>query len=152
MKILSYPRPVIVANFLLGCMHSLAAGPLDDFRDVNRLVVVSLPQGPVSKEVAAALVLHRLKIDERGMKIIDASESVQRVATGVRLNPKQLIALRQQFNLVAGEPRPVFILVGKDGGEKSRQYDKLDLEKWFALIDQMPMRRQEIQNQHKITD
>ena len=152
MNILFYSRPVIVANLLLGCMHSLAAGPIDAFRDVNRLVVVSLPQGPVAKEVAAALVLHRLKIDERGMKIIDASESVQRVATGVRLNPELIIELRQQFNLSAGEPRPVFILVGKDGGEKSRQYNTLDLEKWFALIDQMPMRRKEIQNQQKKTD
>jgi hypothetical protein len=42
--------------------------------------------------------------------------------------------------------------VGKDGGEKARQVGTLDLETWFALIDHMPTRRQEIQNQQKKSD
>jgi hypothetical protein len=62
------------------------------------------------------------------------------------------IAVRQHFKLAAGEHRPVFILVGKDGGEKARQDGTLDLETWFALIDHMPTRRQEIQNQQKKSD
>mgnify|MGYP000017271405 FL=1 len=152
MNILSYCRPVIAATLLPVWTHSLAAGPLDAFRDVNRLVVVSLPQGPAAENVAAAWCLHRVKIDERDLKIIDASEGAQRVAAGVRLNPEHIIAVRQHFKLAAGEPRPVFILVGKDGGEKARQVGTLDLETWFALIDHMPTRRQEIQNQQKKSD
>lgn len=35
------------------------------------------------------------------------------------------------------------LLIGKDGGVKSRSSD-LDLEATFGLIDQMPMRREEI--------
>ncbi len=152
MNIFSYFRPVIVATLSPVWGHSIAAGPLAAFRDVNRLVVVSLPQGRAAEKVAAAWFLHRVKIDERDLKIIDASEGAQRVATGVRLSPEQIIALRQQFKLAAGELRPVFILVGKDGGEKARQDGTLDLENWFALIDQMPTRRQEIQNQRKKSD
>ena len=152
MSISSYFRPVIVAALSPVGTDSLAAGPLDAFRDVNRLVVVSLPQGPAAENVAAAWCLHRVKIDERDLKIIDASEGAQRVATGVRLNPEQIIAVRQHFKLAAVEPRPVFILVGKDGGEKARQDGTLDLDTWFVLIDHMPTRRQEIQNQQKKSD
>ena len=38
------------------------------------------------------------------------------------------------------------LLIGKDGGVKSRSSD-LDLEATFGLIDQMPMRRQEMRRQ-----
>ena len=36
------------------------------------------------------------------------------------------------------------ILVGKDGGEKLRRSEPVDLEDIFALIDSMPMRRREM--------
>ena len=36
------------------------------------------------------------------------------------------------------------ILVGKDGGEKLRRYEPVDLQEIFALIDAMPMRRREM--------
>ncbi len=38
------------------------------------------------------------------------------------------------------------ILIGLDGGIKLRQKDILPLEKLFAIIDAMPMRRNEIKN------
>jgi hypothetical protein len=38
-------------------------------------------------------------------------------------------------------------LIGKDGGEAARCSGTLDLEKWFALIDEMPMRRAEMLEQ-----
>ena len=41
---------------------------------------------------------------------------------------------------------PCVLLIGKDGGVKSRTSD-LDLEATFGLIDQMPMRRQEMRRQ-----
>jgi hypothetical protein len=48
------------------------------------------------------------------------------------------------FSPVPSEP--VVLLIGKDGGVKSRSSD-LDLEATFGLIDQMPMRRQEMRRQ-----
>jgi hypothetical protein len=43
-------------------------------------------------------------------------------------------------------------LIGKDGGEAARCSGTLDLEKWFALIDEMPMRRVEMLEQNKQRD
>lgn len=40
---------------------------------------------------------------------------------------------------------PVVVLIGKDGGVKSRQPD-LDLDRLFARIDSMPMRQQEMRD------
>lgn len=37
------------------------------------------------------------------------------------------------------------VRVGKDGGVKSRQTDRLDIDTFFDEIDHMPMRQQEIQ-------
>ena len=41
------------------------------------------------------------------------------------------------------------ILLGKDGGEKFRTQNLLTANKLFALIDAMPMRRQEMQKKEK---
>lgn len=141
-------RPAILATLLV---NSVAAGPLDAYRGVHRLIVMSLPHGPSSEKVAAALVTHRREIAERDLKIIDASEGAPRIASALRLPPEPTNSLRKQFKLVAGDARPVFILLGKDGGEKARQHDTLDLEKWFVLIDEMPMRRDEMRKQQKKT-
>lgn len=37
-----------------------------------------------------------------------------------------------------------FILVGLDGGEKMRKQDDVSLKDLYAIIDRMPMRRQEL--------
>lgn len=126
--------------------HPVFAGPLDDYRGVNRLIVVSLPEGSSPEKVAAAFVTDRGKIDERELKVIDVSDGARRVPTALRLSAGQTSSIRNQLKLVAGDARPVFILIGKDGGEKARQHGTMDLEKWFVLIDGMPMRRQEIQS------
>lgn len=39
------------------------------------------------------------------------------------------------------------VLLGKDGGVKSRQREQLDVNAFFDAIDQMPMRQQEMQTQ-----
>ncbi len=45
--------------------------------------------------------------------------------------------------------RPAFeaVLVGKDGGEKLRSADPIGPDRLFAIIDAMPMRRQEMRTQ-----
>ena len=55
--------------------------------------------------------------------------------------------LREQLSATYFNPAPAsteVILIGKDGGVKSRSSD-LDLTATFNLIDQMPMRIQEMQ-------
>ena len=41
-----------------------------------------------------------------------------------------------------------FILVGKDGGEKLRSDTVVSAEQLFSIIDAMPMRKDEMKNQH----
>jgi len=130
------------------CQSAFSA-PLDVYRDENRLIVMSFPQGAAVENVNAMLVLNRDKIEERDLKIVDVSEFAQRISTAVRLTPEQTGAVRRQLRLTAGETHPSFVLIGKDGGEAARSFDTLDLEKWFAFIDEMPMRRAEILEQKK---
>ena len=51
-------------------------------------------------------------------------------------------ALREQLRLVSGQLTTV--LIGKDGGEKLRRTNDVDLFEILGLIDTMPMRRQEM--------
>ena len=143
---MKFPLAVVAATIpILGNMAF--AAPLDAFRGVNRLIVVSLSDGPSAEKLAATLIRHREKIIDRDLKIIDISGGISPIPNAVRLPPDQTYLLRKQLELGAGDGGAVFILIGKDGGEKARQHGTLDLEKWFSLIDEMPMRRQEIQNQ-----
>jgi hypothetical protein len=146
MKLPTTLKPVILAALLT---QPVFAGPLDTYRGANRLIVVSVPDGPSAGKVATALVKHREKIQDRELKIIDVSEGTHRIPAALRLPPEQTTSIRKQFNLTTKITSPVFILIGKDGGEKARQTGTLDLDKWFVLIDRMPMRRREMQNQRK---
>ncbi len=127
----------------------LSAGPLDAYRGANRLIVLSLPEGSSAEKLNRTLVTQQREIEERDLKIIDVSKGQHRVATASRPTAEQINIIRKQLSIGVGETQPVFILIGKDGGEKARCHDAVDLEKWFALIDAMPMRRAEIRDQTK---
>jgi hypothetical protein len=118
---------------LLG--HTAFAGPLDDYRYKNRLIVLSLPQDAHVEVVRAMLAAHREGIEERHLRIIDVSPSERKIPTAVRLNPKQTEAVRHQLQLDAQRKIPTFVLIGKDGGEAARSHGTWNLEKWFALVD-----------------
>jgi len=136
-------KPVFLAGLLL---QVASAGPLEDYLGANRLILVSMPKGSSTDKTAAALVTHRAKIEERDLKVIDVSEGTHRIPAAVRLPAGQTNPLRKQFKLESGNKQPIFILIGKDGGEMARQTGDLNLEKWFVLIDGMPMRKQEIKD------
>ena len=124
--------------------HAALAEPLDVYRYENRLIVVSIPQAEVVEKVSAMFAGNREKIEERHLKIIDVSEGKQKISTAVRLNPSQTEIVRKQLRIGAGETLSTFVLIGKDGGEAARCSGTLDLEKWLAFIDEMPMRRAEM--------
>lgn len=55
----------------------------------------------------------------------------------------------KKWNIDTASPF-TFILVGRDGGEKLRSGEVVSAEKLFALIDAMPMRKNEIErSRHK---
>ena len=142
-------RAALLAGNFLVRNQDASAEPLEAYRWKNRLIIASVPSEEARNQFAAALAANRAEIDERDLKVIDVSAKRTRIAGAIRLEPKQTSALRERLKLNAGGTAAVFILIGKDGGEKARWRGPLPLESWTALIDEMPMRREEILRQGK---
>jgi arylamine N-acetyltransferase len=118
---------------------------LEAYQYKNRLILFSVPDAKGAKNLHALLDKSRADLEERDVKIIDLSPNASRLPNTVRLSDKENTLLRKKFRVSQEETQAIFILIGKDGGEKARQTTELDLTKWFTLIDQMPMRVQERQ-------
>ena len=123
------------------------ADSLDPYVGLKRLIIVSSPNAAESERINVSFAKHRMQLEERDVTIIDVSENPHQITAAVRLSREKTAKIRDEFKLKSGETRAVFILVGMDGGEKARCHQTLDLEKWFALIDRMPMRKAEILGQ-----
>jgi hypothetical protein len=78
---------------------------------------------------------------ERGMVVIELVGQDKVYIDGALQRRRQSVALRKKFQVPAGAF--AVILVGKDGTEKSRDAQPVDMGKIFSLVDQMPMRRRE---------
>ncbi|MEM8898151.1 MAG: DUF4174 domain-containing protein [Bacteroidota bacterium] len=64
------------------------------------------------------------------------------------LSKNSVNRLRKRFSISPEEV--TVILIGKDGGEKARKRNEIfPIQELFALIDGMPMRRQEIRRKQK---
>ena len=117
-----------------------------DFLWKNRplLLFGHSPDTTEYQEVLAQLKTLSAEIIDRDMVIIEVFD------TGlVREDTKPLPAedaekLRKRFSVAKGSLTA--ILIGKDGGQKLRQTDRIDLAEIFALIDTMPMRQREMRN------
>jgi hypothetical protein len=142
-------RAAVLAGYFLFINPDAAADPLDPYRWKSRLIMASVTTGEARVQLTAALAANRAAIDERDLIVVDVSPESARLPGTVRLDPKQTTALRERLKLSARETNAVFILIGKDGGEKARQRGPLKLANWFTLIDGMPMRRDEIRRQGK---
>lgn len=81
---------------------------------------------------------------ERDMVVIELVGQDKVYIDGVLQRRRQSRALRERFQ-VPPESFAV-LLVGKDGTEKSRNTNPVELEEIFGRIDQMPMRRQEMRS------
>ena len=117
-------RAALLVGSFLAMKQDASAEPLNAFRWKSRLIIAFVPSGESRDPFAASLAANRADMNER--------------------DPKQTTVLRDKLKLDAGETAAVFVLIGKDGTEKARQRGTLKLADWFALIDAMPMRRDEI--------
>lgn len=131
---------LIALLFVSGPMK-LDANPLAEYKWKNRIIVASMPGGDGQKEAAAALRKHKLAIADRDLIVFDVTPARMRTAGMKRLPEQKTKVLRDRLSI--GD-EPAFVLIGKDGGVKSRQTGTLDLEELFALIDTMPMRKEEM--------
>jgi len=130
-----------------------APGPrlthLDELRWSHRVILVFAP-GPQASRAAANLADFAAGIEDRDIVWFvldgDTLRSNYPGTLGDTL-PEQLVE-RYFSPLPAGTS---VVLIGKDGGVKSRSTD-LDLEATFGLIDRMPMRRREMQRRQDEMD
>ena len=132
---------ILIFSFLT--LLSLTADPLQDFRWKNRILLI-LPPQEIAK-INLQLLKHQKAIVERNLIIINLSESSESFTNQMTLSKDQLQTLRTRYKL-NNESKPFFTLIGKDGEEKARQDEQLDLQKIFTLIDSMPMRKAEMKN------
>lgn len=126
---------------LIAMSLSLPANPLDKYLWKNRILIV---QSKGQNQALNQLLLKNQEaLADRDLIVINLTTEKIKLANQIRPTREERTALLNKFKLSKAE-QPTFVLIGKDGGEKSRQTQTLDLEKIFALIDTMPMRKNEM--------
>lgn len=129
-----------------------AKDPLRDFRWKNRILLVSASSevfpNNARQELNSLLKTEADQLKERDLILIDISPEKLALRGAIRLPENERRVLCEKLNLEEAKA-PVFLLLGKDGGEKARQSPQLDLAKLLALIDTMPMRRSEMNRQQR---
>ena len=87
--------------------------------------------------------IKRREVAERDLAVIHApGGGVAGTLDGVTLDAPRVAAIRERYG--AGDSRLQTLLIGKDGGVKLRVDGVPELDRVFALIDGMPMRRAEM--------
>ena len=117
---------------------------LDSLRWKNRVILV-FAREPLASRAVSNLGDFAAGIEERDIAWFVLDEGTLRSNYEGTLSETLHEQLLNSYFTPAPSDTAV-LLIGKDGGVKSRSSD-LDLEATFGLIDQMPMRRQEMRRQ-----
>jgi hypothetical protein len=121
---------------------------LDRYRWQNRILLVFAPDAASAlyRRQQEMLLVAERGLNERDMVII----FVIRDTVSTKGRPAAAVAavdLRDAYGVLPHEFRVV--LIGKDGDVKLRQEEPISMADLFALIDAMPMRKQEIGQRSK---
>ena len=107
---------------------------LDQYQWQKR-IILSYPSSPESsKDQLKKAAKFQAEIIDRDLLILRLNEHLE------SHTPAQRQAIMKKYQLTKGS----HVLIGKDGEVKGRQSGALDFEKWFRLIDTMPMRQNEM--------
>lgn len=141
-------KTLALAALLTGLsLAPLAAGPLSAYQWKNRLLVLDFP-GTEAAALAGwekQLRQSAAGLKERDLLVLHLGELGHKGKSyATPLSPESRVVLRRQFGLGEKSTSASVILVGKDGGTKSVQRRNFKLASFFALIDAMPMRREEM--------
>jgi hypothetical protein len=135
----------MVAMMQLGEIASMSAGEtaLAGYRWENRVLLVFAPDVHSTLYLRQEEMLLDAKpgLNERDVVVISVLEDI--VSTRERpAAPVSADDLRDAYDVVPHDFRVV--LIGRDGGVKLRQDEPILAADLFALIDSMPMRKQEM--------
>ena len=143
---------------LLACMMSMninaqaaenkLAG-LEDLRWKNRVILIFAREPHISNALQN-LYEFKAEIEERDIAWFALGDNALHTNYGGKLDDQLREALMESYFTPTPAATAVR-LIGKDGSVKSRSTD-LDLEATFGLIDQMPMRREEMRRKSDDSD
>ena len=142
-----------VAVLLSDFSQNAIAEPLDlrQFQWKNRLLFLFAPNRnhPMFVSLHTALSAQRAEVADRDLIVFEILESDPSSMNTQSLASDSALSLRKQYKVNTGEY--TMLLVGKDGGIKLKRQDETRLEEIFALIDAMPMRREEMRQKNLLS-
>lgn len=116
---------------------------LETYQWKNRVVLVFAPSPEdVDYQQQLEHLSNEQELLERDLIIFHIFGKQDGLADGNRLSEKDSEALRQIFSI--DTTSFAVVLIGKDGTEKHRWQKPVASSELFALIDAMPMRREEM--------
>lgn len=141
-----FPASTLLTASYAGALPMIT-DPLERYRWKNRPLLVFAPsesdaRGRVQRRHVEG---ERAGFGERDMILLELWSEGGSRAGGEPLREADVAVLRARFGV--GTDEFAVILVGKDGGEKGRWTDPVELSRVFALIDGMPMRRREMRRE-----
>ena len=133
MRISSLVSGLFIAVSLSACAEDKQA-TLDRFQWKNRIILTH----PTNED---SWTTQQKMVQKLNADVTDRNLIIIRLDTkSDHFSKSQGERLIKQYKLTKGN----HILIGKDGGVKGKQTGQLDLQKWFELIDTMPMRQAEM--------
>jgi len=139
-----------VVTLLTPLLARAEPDPLSAYRWKHRLLVLYVPDTEPGR---ARLATFRTSLDDRMEDVLardllivpvgDLPRAGDTLQPVVDLGVQERSGVRRRLGLHGQGAQ--LVLIGKDGGVKTRQSEgAFDLERLFALIDSMPMRRAEM--------
>jgi len=140
-----------IATILPGSGRNAIAEPLNisQFQWKNRLLFLFAPNRnhPLFEPLHKSLAARKSEAADRDLVVFEILESGPSSMNTEYLDTQAAQKLRDKFDVQRG--RFAVILVGKDGGIKLNRQEHTPLKDIFALIDAMPMRREEMRQKSR---
>jgi len=149
LKTTVFALAALLACSIFECKEAVSMD-ISQFNWKNRLLFIfaSNDGDPLFRALKNEIAAQPGEVSERDLIVFKISEADPSFMGTAPIDPQTAAALRNKFT--APLTRFTCILVGKDGGVKLRRDDQVKLKDIFALIDAMPMRREEIRQKAKV--
>jgi len=135
---------LILLGALLGTAAHVSAAQMSEYVWQSRPLLLIAPSIADSRlqQNRQNLQQRSCELGDRNMIIGVILEQGQSRLDDQPISPSDASTLRERYAI--DRDQFAAILIGKDGSEKYRYYDVPELNDFFALIDGMPMRRDEM--------
>ena len=122
---------------------------LTQYQWKNRLLFIFAEDDshPLFKDLQSQIVAQKAEIDDRHLIVFEVPAHGPARMNNSPLDRKEADSIRTHFDIPSNEFS--LVLVGKDGGIKLKREDRVDLSDVFGLIDSMPMRQREMQQNNQ---